>query len=70
MMGTPSSTRRRLHSSLCCFVTRTVRLLYFSISSAVFVCMKLQDKLRNARLAALLCSGLRCVTPMCTTDAG
>lgn len=38
MMGTPSSVSSCLHSSLCCFVTRTVRLLYFSTSSAVFVC--------------------------------
>ena len=38
MMGTPMRERRRLHSSLCCRVTRTVRLLYFSTSSAVFVC--------------------------------
>ena len=37
-MGMPISCSRRLQSSLCSRVTRTVRLLYLATSSAVPVC--------------------------------
>ena len=38
MTGTPMRCSRRLHSSLCSRVTRTVRLLYFSTSSSLPAC--------------------------------
>ena len=38
MIGTPMSSSKRLHSSLCCCVTRTVRLAYLATSSALPAC--------------------------------
>ena len=38
MTGTPISWSSLRHSSLCCAVTRTVLLLYFSMSASAPVC--------------------------------
>ena len=64
-MGTPISVSSRLHSSLCCCVTLTVRLLYLAMSSVLPVCMQPGPALANVihTLLGQLASASNHVTP-------